>query len=156
MSLDKYRGIACLNAVRKLLVYVILAMLPELVFFTIQCGFVPHRQAAEGVYRIKRILELCREWKRSVHVVQIDLSKAFDRVLHSSVLQALRLQSASLQCIAVVAAMLNQCELAVRLEHVITKPIKFNRGLPQGALESPILHFGVRIGAPPLVAQMAS
>ena len=73
-SLDKYRGIACLTAVRKLLGYVILAMLPELVFFSVQCGFVPHRQAAEGVYRIKRILEVCREWNRNVHVVQIDLS----------------------------------------------------------------------------------
>ena len=114
-------------------------MLPDLVFFSIQCGFVPRRQAAEGVYRIKRILELCKEWNRSVHVVQIDLSKAFDRVLHSSVFQALRLQSASLQCIAVVAAMLNQCELAVRLEHVITEPIKLHRGLPQGAPESPLL-----------------
>ena len=90
-SLDKYREMACLTAVRKLLGYLILAMLPDLVFYSVQCGFVPHRQAAEGVYRIKRILELCREWNRSVHVVQIDLSKAFDRVLHSSVLQALRL-----------------------------------------------------------------
>ena len=36
--------------------YLILAMLPDLVFFSVQCGFVPHRQAAEGVYRIKRIL----------------------------------------------------------------------------------------------------
>ena len=92
-SLDKYRGIACLTAARKLLGYLILAMLPDLVFFSVQCCFVPHRQAAEGVCRIKRILEMCREWNRSVHVVQIDLSKAFDRVFHSSVLQALRLQS---------------------------------------------------------------
>ena len=72
----------------------------------------------------------------SVHVVQIDVSKAFDRVLHSSVLQALRLQSASLQCIAVVAAMLSQCELAVRLGHVMSDPIKLHRGLLQGAPES--------------------
>ena len=48
-SLEKYRGIACLTAVRKLLGYLILAMLPDLVFFSVQCGFVPHRQAAEGV-----------------------------------------------------------------------------------------------------------
>ena len=82
---------------------------------------------------------MCREWNRSVHVVQIDLSKAFDRVLHSSVLQALRLQSASLQCIAVVTKMLSQCELAARLGHVITDPIKLHRGLPQGAPESPLV-----------------
>ena len=103
------------------------------------CGFVPHHHASEGVCRIKRILEVCREWDRSVHVVQIDLSKAFGRVLHSSVLQALRLQSASLQFIAVVAAMLSECELAVRLGHVITDPIKLHRGLPQGAPESHLL-----------------
>ena len=48
-SLDKYRGIACLATVRKLFGYLILAMLPDLVFFSVQCGFVPHRQAAEGV-----------------------------------------------------------------------------------------------------------
>ena len=72
-----------MTAARKLLGYLIMAMLPDLVFFSVQCGFVPHRQAAEGVYRIKRILEVCREWDRSVRVVQIDLLKAFDRVLHS-------------------------------------------------------------------------
>ena len=49
------------------------------------------------------------------------------------------LQSASLQCIAVVAAMLSECELAVRLGHVITDPIKLHRRLPQGAPESPLL-----------------
>ena len=70
---------------------------------------------------------------------ELDLSKVFDKVFHSSVLQALRLQSATLQCIAVVAAMLSQCELAVRLGHVITDPMKLHRGLPQGAPESPLL-----------------
>ena len=57
----------------------------------------------------------------------------------AAVLQAKRLQSASPQCIAVVAAMLSQCELAVRLGHVITDPIELHRGLPQGAPESPTL-----------------
>ena len=70
---------------------------------------------------------------------ELDLSKVFDRLFHSSVLQALRLQSATLQCIAVVAAMLSQWELAVRLGHVITDPMKLHRGLPQGAPESPLL-----------------
>ena len=113
-------------------------MLPYLVFFSVQCGFVPHRQAAEGCIESNESWKYA-EWNRSVHVVQIDLSEAFDRVLHSSFLQALRLQSASLQCIVVVAAMLSQCELAFRLGHVITDPLKFHRGLPQGALESPLL-----------------
>ena len=48
IDLDKYRGIAYLTAVRKLLGYLILAMLPDLVSFSVQCGFIPHRQTAEG------------------------------------------------------------------------------------------------------------
>ena len=139
-SLDKYQGIACLTAVRKLLGYLILAMLPDLVFFSVQCGFVPHRQAAEGGFS-----ELSESWKCAGNGIaacmwsRLICQKPCDRVLHSSVFQALRLQSASLQCIAVVAAMLSQCELAVRLGHVITDPIKLHRGLPQGAPESPLL-----------------
>ena len=111
---------------------------PRIGLFSVHCDLVPHRQAAAGFYRIKRILEVCREWDRSVHIVQIDLSKAFDRVLYRSVLQTLRLQFASLQCIAVGAAVLSQCELAVRLGHVITDQIKLHRGFPQGAPESPV------------------
>ena len=39
--------------------------------------------------------------------------------------------------------MLSQCELAVRLGHVITDPIKLHRGLPQGPPESPLLFISV-------------
>ena len=44
--------------------------------------------------------------------------------------------------------MLSQCELGVRLGHVITDPIKLHRGPPQGALESPpVVHLRVWTGA---------
>ena len=98
-------------AVRTLLKCSILEMLPDL--FSFQSNvFVPRRQAAEGVYIIKRILEVCTEWAAAC---------------------------TSLQCIAVVGAMLSQCELAVRLGHVITDPIKLHRGLPQCARGSSML-----------------
>ena len=88
-DLDSFRAIACLPAARKLLGYVWLKMLPELNFDSFQTGFVAGSQAADGVYVLKRAAELSREWKRELHVVQLDLSKAFDRVKQDKLLECL-------------------------------------------------------------------
>ena len=72
-------------------------------------------------------------------MVQLDLTNAFDRVLHSAVVRALRLQSASLQCIAAICGILSQSKAAATLGHVSAKAVNMLRGLPQGALESPII-----------------
>ena len=47
-SLEKYRGIACLTAARKLLGYLILTMLPDLVFFSVQCGLCAPSSSCRG------------------------------------------------------------------------------------------------------------
>ena len=72
-------------------------------------------------------------------IAQLDLRKAFDRVKHSTVLNALRLQGASLQLVALVGRMLSGSKLSVRLGHVSAKSLDMKRGLPQGAPESPLL-----------------
>ena len=138
-SLNKFRAIACLPAARKLLGYIWMQMLPCLRYESIQCGVVPKSHAANGVYLIKRALELSKEWGKSIFMAQLDLRKAFDRVAHSSVVNALKLQGASLQCVAVLCAILNQSTAAVTLGHVKAMPILMQRGLPQGAPESPLL-----------------
>ena len=79
-------------------------MLLHLRVESLQTAFVPDSHPTAGVFVVKRAAELSREWGRSFYVAQIDLSKAFDQVLHSAALKALKLQSASLQCVAVFAA----------------------------------------------------
>ena len=74
-----------------------------------------------------------------MNVLQLDLSKAFDRVKHSAVISALKLQGCSLQCLAVLCAMLNQSKVAVSLGHVTASSVDMMRGLPQGAPESPLI-----------------
>jgi len=138
-SFDKFRAIACLPVARKLLGYLWLQMLPNLHYSSFQCGFVPGSHAANGVYVLKRAAELSREWGKSLYMVQLDLTKAFDRVLHSAVVRALRLQSASLQCIAVICGILLQSKAAATLGHISAKAVNMLRGLPQGAPESPII-----------------
>ena len=138
-SLDKFRAIACLPAARKLLGYLWLQMLPTMRYESLQCGFVPKSHAANGVYLLKRAAELSREWKLPFYLVQLDLKKAFDKVLHTAVTKALRLQGASLQCVAVICAILRQSKASVSLGHVQAAAVHMQRGLPQGAPESPLI-----------------
>ena len=138
-SLSKFRAIACLPVARKLLGYLWLQSLPRMVFQTFQCGFVPGSHAANGVYVIRRISELAREWKVPVFVAQLDLKKAFDRVFHSAILKALLLQNVSLQSIGILAALLKQSTTMISLGQVCARPVEMHRGLPQGAPESPLL-----------------
>ena len=88
---------------------------------------------------MKRAAELSREWDRSIYICQVDLSKAFDKVKHSAVIGALKLQGCSLQCLVVLCAMLSQSSISTVLGHVQAQATSMNRGLPQGAPESPLI-----------------
>ena len=138
-SLSKFRAIACLPTARKLLGYLWMQTLPNLRYESMQCGFVPGSHAANGVYSIGRAIELSKEWGKTLFIAQLDLTKAFDKVLHSGVINALKLQGASLQCTAILCALLKQSKASVNLGNIQAPPIDMHRGLPQGAPESPLL-----------------
>ena len=137
--LSKFRAIACFSTVRKFMGYLLLQMMPTLTFRSFQTGFVPGGQAAFGVFALSRAGELSREWNQRIFVVQLDLRKAFDRVRHSAVLAALKLQGASLQLVALVSQLLTQNDARIRLGHASSTQVPMARGLPQGAPESPLL-----------------
>ena len=128
-SLDKFRAIACLPVARKLLGYIWLQMLPALRYHTLQCGFVPKSQAANGVYILKRTAELSKEWKKPLFLAQLDLTKAFDRELHSAVVKALRLQGVSLQCLAIICNVFLKSKAATTLGHVTAEVVDMLQGL---------------------------
>ena len=138
-SLEQFRGISCLCAARKLLGYIWMQMLPTIHYESCQCGFVPRAQAADGVFALKRASELSREWDKGLFVLQLDLSKAFDRVKHSAIIRALKLQGCSLQCLAVLCAMLQNSKTSATLGPFTSDPVDLDRGLPQGAPESPLI-----------------
>ena len=87
----------------------------------------------DGIFVLSRVPELSREWGQELYVAQLDLTKAFDRVKHSAVINALKMQRASHQCIAVFSAMMQCTSLAFRLEDVTSSSFGLQRGLPQGA-----------------------
>ena len=94
---------------------------------------------SEGIHAVQRVFELSREWSTEVCVGQMDIRKAFDRVSHQGVLQALQHQGASLQCQAVWAAMAGMSGLTFELGGARSERVPMQRGVPQGAPESPLL-----------------
>ena len=91
-DLGKFRPIACLTTMRKLLGYMWLAALPPMTFATAQTAFIAGSHACMGVHALQRIAELSREWRLPVFIAQVDLRKAFDHIWHSAAIEAMRMQ----------------------------------------------------------------
>ena len=85
--LTKFRPIAGLCAMRKVLGYVWLKSLPPLSYESVQTSFVPKTHADAGLFLLLKAAELSREWQSEVVVVQLDAKKAFDHVDHRAAFQ---------------------------------------------------------------------
>ena len=142
-SAKDFRPIASLVTLRKLIGYVFLLSLPDHTFESFQCGFVPGRDATQAVFCVKRLGEIAREWNKPLSIAQLDMSKAFDKVKHSAILKALHRRGAGENLIAFVASMLQQSTVKLGLGSTSTRVINLDRGVPQGAPESPLLFISV-------------
>jgi hypothetical protein len=138
-SLAKFRPIAGLCAMRKLLGYIWMCSLPLLDFVSVQTAFVPGSHADTGVFMINRAAELSREWRVPLVLAQLDVKKAFDHVDHRAAFKAMRLQGISLHAIALISAIWACSLVSVSLGMVSSDDIPMDRGLPQGAPESPLI-----------------
>ena len=138
-DLSKFRPIACLAAMRKVLGYMFIAALPPLDWQTHQTAFVHGRHANMGTHLMLRLAEISREWKMPFSVGQLDLRKAFDHVDHRAVFRALQQQGVSPHAQALLAKAFSLSTLRAKLGGEQSDAVQLHRGLPQGAPESPLL-----------------
>ena len=134
-----FRPIAALVTFRKLVGYLFLHFAPSPSWHPLQCGFVSGRDASQAVFCIMRLGEVAKEWKRRLYIAQLDMLKAFDKVYHSAILAALDRIHAGSQLKAFVANMLQQSSVCLNLGNVRTEKVRLDRGVIQGAPESPLL-----------------
>ena len=138
-DLSKFRPIACLCTLRKILGYMFLGALPQLEFRTKQTAFVKGSHANMGPHLLLRCGELAREWSLPFCTAQLDLKKAFDHVDHRAALEAMRLQGVPEHAMALIAKVWSLSSIRAKLGTELSDAVPLQRGLPQGAPESPLI-----------------
>lgn len=104
-----------------------------------QCGFVSGKSCADAIQTLRIVIEKCRDNRQDLHMVFIDLEKAFDRVPRDIVYASLRWHGVPERLVKVVMDMYAQNRTRIRSTAGISDEFTVNVGVSQGSALSPLL-----------------
>jgi len=104
-----------------------------------QFGFMPGRSTMEAIFLTRQLLESYREQKKDLHMVFIDLEKAYDKVLRNVMWWALENHKVPTKYITLIKDMYKDAMTFVRTCDGDTTNFPINIGLHQGSALSPYL-----------------
>jgi hypothetical protein len=70
-----------------------------------QFDFMPERSTMKTIFLIRQLIERCREQKKDLHIVFIDLKKAYDKVPRNIMWWALQKNKVSIKYITLIKNM---------------------------------------------------
>jgi hypothetical protein len=105
----------------------------------LQFGFQPQKGCRDCIYILRRIIEKVIEYNREVHLVFIDLEKAYDLVDRDKVWVAIKELGADDSLIAAIKSFYKDNKVAVRINDKLSEFFRVKRGLRQGCPLSPLL-----------------
>ena len=70
-----------------------------------QFDFMPGRSTTEAIHLIRRLMELFKDRKKDLHIVFIDLEKAYDKVPHKVMWECLKKKQVLVMYIKVIRDM---------------------------------------------------
>ena len=130
-SCTNYRGIKLMSHTMKLWERVIEHRLRRVTSMTQnQFGFMPGRSTMEAIFLIRQLMERYREQKKDLHMVFIDLEKAYDKVPRNVMWWALEKHKVPTKYITLIKDM---------YKNVMTLDFSINIDLHQGSALSPYL-----------------
>ena len=104
-----------------------------------QFGFMPGKSTIEAIYLLRKLMGLYRDRKVDLHMVFIDLEKAYDRVLREVLWRCLEETGVLPWYIRIIKDMYGGGRTSVRMQGGVTDDFFIGRGLHRGSALSPFL-----------------
>ena len=137
---SNYRGIKLMSHTMKLWERIIERRLRlETNISENQFGFMPGRSTMEAIHLIRRVCEQSRERKQDLHMIFIDLEKAYDRVNRDVMWRVLEKRGVNMIYIKLIKDMYNDITTCVRTQVGLSSTFPNTIGLHQGSALSPYL-----------------
>jgi hypothetical protein len=96
-----------------------------------QFGFMPGRSTMETIFLIRQLMERCREQKKGMHMIFIDLEKVYDKVPRNVMWWALQKHKVSSKYNTLIKDMYDNIVTSVRISDGDTNDFPNNIGLHQ-------------------------
>ena len=104
-----------------------------------QFGFMPGRGTTDAIFAVRQLMEKHREKQKELHMVFIDLEKAYDRVPRQEVWRCMREKGVPEKYVTIVQNMYEGARTRVKSNVGLTDMIPVGVGLHQGSSLSPYL-----------------
>jgi len=104
-----------------------------------QFGFMPGTSTIEAIYLLQRLMGLYRDRKAGLHMVFIDLKKAYDRVPREVLWKRMEKKGVSPMYIRIIKDMYEGSKTSVRTPGGVPNDFFICMGLHQGSALSPFL-----------------
>ena len=104
-----------------------------------QMGFMPGKGTVDAIFSVRQMMEKYDKAGRKLHMVFVDLEKAFDRVPRQVIWWALRRKGVMEREIQAIVEMYEKVMTAVRVENDRSEWFEVKVGVHQGSVLSPLL-----------------
>ena len=139
-SCENYRGIKLMSHTLKIFERILDGRLRQEVFIgRQQLGFMKGVGTVDGIFSLRQVVEKFREKQKTLHMVFIDLEKAYDRVPRQEVWRCLREKGVTEKYVKMIEETYRNVTTSVRSTVGMTNSFQVKVGLHQGSTLSPFL-----------------